>query len=200
MNKISSLFKVITGVIYAVPGIPLFMKDIYPLNISKGLLTTICEVLAGIIILLTANRKGQIKAMSDNRKTRIAAIFSGFGIFILLSFGFFVQKYVVVARDKSSILLAVGGCSDDFKKVANIAAADNENIAEHIGKEHLLRILDNDCPLELFYSKIIFNALVVILFNIIIFIFIFLALGATDRPIRPIPFQTTPPRTHSKSP
>jgi uncharacterized membrane protein (DUF485 family) len=69
MKKLSGLFKLITAITYAVPGISFFKGNIYPINISKGLLMAIAEILGGIVILLVYLNRETITGFQTKLKS-----------------------------------------------------------------------------------------------------------------------------------
>jgi len=177
MKNLTILFKALTGLTAVIPGLSYFKKDIYPINISAGLLIVICEVIGGIIILTALRNDGQIKRLAEKRKFRITLISIVGGLVLFVSFAIFAVQKVTFSRDKSPYLLPLFDCCPEYAELNQTANAQGENIAEHLGVDKLTRIINNNCAYSGFLSKAVFFAFIIVLYSTIVFTFIFLGLS-----------------------
>jgi hypothetical protein len=75
------------------------------------------------------------------------------------------------------VLLPVFQYSARYQEIERAAATEHQNIAEHLGEDAVVRLINDECPLGIYYSTIVFDISVVLLFATVIFIFMFLAMG-----------------------
>jgi hypothetical protein len=81
--------------------------------------------------------------VSIKKKIKISIIVASFGLLFLITLGLYWQTKVIPSDDKSSVLLPLGVCSDKFVMLNSIAAGKGENLAEHLGADKLVRLINN---------------------------------------------------------
>jgi len=176
MNEsISKIFKGITALIWVIPGLAYFKGDIYPANISKELLLAAVEISGGIIILILTLKKDAIKQVRERKFLIIIITLLILTIFESILFSYFFSQQVSDTNNTEKVLIPTH-CAGRLCNFEKIAKEKNLDIGEYLGKTATIKVINEDCKKEIFYTQLIFFALCILLIDSIITLFISLAL------------------------
>lgn len=173
IQQLSTLFKTVTALIYLIPGLALFVSYVYPVNISKPILIGLCEVLGAIIILTALINKPQIIRKSKSRINRFVLFISILFIIFFLALAFFKSSFESQTYAGEKVLMPIK-CNSPLCELIREAKQSNQEIGVLIGKDDLVERIDSCCKTEVLISEVIFDVLVIMIFNSLVLLFIVL--------------------------
>lgn len=175
MKTLEILFKSIAGLIILIPGVSFFMKYLYPVNSSKELLLIVCEVVGVLTIMCCFLFKDNIQGLKKKSLFFFESSLILLSIIVLISFSMLNVELATSTVNDEKVLLPIS-CKDKLCEMISIAHQNQEEVGMRYGKDEVIRTIEACCKTEMMVTKILYGLLMVLLFNLLIFIFVSLGI------------------------
>ena len=175
MKNITTVFKTVSGVIIALPGLAYFRSFKHPVNISNNLLTSIClaiGLITGLTLFLLSDRLKQLQA-------RTVLIIISFTLALAITSGV-GWAYILNEQTSSTIndekVLLPFKCSGDLCDKIETAKENHESVCMRYGKDDILASIESDCRESFFYTATLYSVLFILMYDLIVVLFFTLGL------------------------